>query len=303
MLTPLPGMHMVATRTKIAWSLVVVLAGAAAALVFRKPSPPAAYEETHAAAAARQPAETQARIRPRSAGRSRTTPPASGDAPSPGNVAAPVRGHLLGRIDVAPEPAPAQSPPSAPAGPSHMADNSARPLQPANETNALEPKPAGGPRVVKHRVRDGDTLTFLALRYLGAAHRYLEIYEYNRDRLPSPDLLPLGVELEISLERGEALTSTSLAAEEAPLVPIPAVAHGRRTRAVSARLGDPADAPTRTYRMRAGETLADVARHLLGDAALADLLYQVNRDRLRSPQDVQEGVLLVLPGSEEQLGR
>lgn len=294
---------MVATRTKIAWSLVVVLAGAAAALVFRQPAPPPARNTTHPAPSARQAAETEGRDRPRTAGRSRATPLTSDDAPSPTQVAAPIRGHLLGHIDVSPDPAPSQSGPSTPANHSHKTDDSTRPSQPTNELNDLEPEPGGGVRVVRHRVRDGDTLTFLALRYLGAAHRYLEIYEFNRERLPSPDLLPLGVELEISLERGEFLTGTSLAAEEAPLVPIPVGGRGRRSQMVSARLGEPTDAPARTYRMRAGETLADVAHHLLGDAALADLLYEVNRDRLRSPQDVQEGVLLLLPGREEPFGR
>lgn len=48
-----------------------------------------------------------------------------------------------------------------------------------------------------HRIIDGDTLTKLASRYLGRADRYLEIFEYNRDLLTSPDLLPIGSLLKI----------------------------------------------------------------------------------------------------------
>lgn len=48
-----------------------------------------------------------------------------------------------------------------------------------------------------HRIVDGDTLRTLAERYLGSADRCLEIYDANRDVLPSPELLPIGVELKI----------------------------------------------------------------------------------------------------------
>ena len=48
-----------------------------------------------------------------------------------------------------------------------------------------------------HKVVDGDTLATLAERYLGCADRAAEIYQLNRDRLLSPELLPIGVELRI----------------------------------------------------------------------------------------------------------
>lgn len=48
-----------------------------------------------------------------------------------------------------------------------------------------------------HRVVDGDTLSRLALRYLGDADRFAEIFAANRDVLPEPDVLPIGVELKI----------------------------------------------------------------------------------------------------------
>jgi hypothetical protein len=45
---------------------------------------------------------------------------------------------------------------------------------------------------IQHRVADGDTLAKLAGRYLGNPARQLEIYELNRDVLPSPHALPIG---------------------------------------------------------------------------------------------------------------
>ena len=59
----------------------------------------------------------------------------------------------------------------------------------------LVPRPA--PSMRTHKIADGDTLEILAERYLGSADRYAEIYEANRDVLPSSVLLPIGVQLKI----------------------------------------------------------------------------------------------------------
>ena len=48
-----------------------------------------------------------------------------------------------------------------------------------------------------HKVVDGDTLASLAQRYLGQADRAREIFEANRDVLPSPEALPIGAVLRI----------------------------------------------------------------------------------------------------------
>lgn len=48
-----------------------------------------------------------------------------------------------------------------------------------------------------HKIVDGDTLRDLAKRYLDDENRFLEIFEANRDLLPSPKVLPIGVELKI----------------------------------------------------------------------------------------------------------
>ncbi len=56
---------------------------------------------------------------------------------------------------------------------------------------------AGPDGVRTHVVTDGDTLSRLAAQYLGRADRYLEIFEFNRPLLSSPDLLPIGAALKI----------------------------------------------------------------------------------------------------------
>ncbi|MHC4180883.1 MAG: LysM peptidoglycan-binding domain-containing protein [Planctomycetota bacterium] len=61
----------------------------------------------------------------------------------------------------------------------------------------LPSAPRRVPPLRTHKIVDGDTLEALASAYLGSADRWLEIYELNRDVLPSPALLPIGVQLKI----------------------------------------------------------------------------------------------------------
>lgn len=71
-----------------------------------------------------------------------------------------------------------------------------------------------------HKVVDGDSLHSLAERYLGSAGRYLEIYEANHELLPSPQILPIGAELNILPRPGQAPSSFD-APGSRPLMPIP----------------------------------------------------------------------------------
>jgi nucleoid-associated protein YgaU len=66
-----------------------------------------------------------------------------------------------------------------------------------------------------HRVTDGDTLTDLAKRYLGNPNRWNELYDYNRDVLTNPDLLPIGADLRIPTAPYRP-TSTDAASGGAP---------------------------------------------------------------------------------------
>jgi hypothetical protein len=71
----------------------------------------------------------------------------------------------------------------------------------------------------RHVVADGDTLSQLALRYLGRAELYGQIYELNRDVLASPDLLPIGAVLRIP-PRGGGAGAVQYDAAPSTLVPV-----------------------------------------------------------------------------------
>ncbi|HEY2828424.1 MAG TPA: LysM peptidoglycan-binding domain-containing protein, partial [Pirellulales bacterium] len=81
----------------------------------------------------------------------------------------------------------------------------------------------------KHIIIDGDTLQSLAQHYLGRADRYWELFQYNRDVLRNPDVLPIGAELRIPSQvaippaSGAAALPSAPTVPLSPLVPLPAM--------------------------------------------------------------------------------
>lgn len=105
----------------------------------------------------------------------------------------------------------------------------ARSYPPFFDEPASSPAPSGPPAkgaqadrsagsARRHQIVDGDTLRGLAERYLGEADRYLEIYEANRELLPSPEVLPIGAELSIPPRRGGPARADP--GPQCPLVPV-----------------------------------------------------------------------------------
>ena len=57
------------------------------------------------------------------------------------------------------------------------------------------------PRVIEHKVAEGESLSDIARKYLGSARRYNEIFEQNRRVLSSPDDVQAGMVLRIQVRR------------------------------------------------------------------------------------------------------
>lgn len=80
---------------------------------------------------------------------------------------------------------------------------------------AQDPDPGQQQAQVTHEVDEGETLWALASRYLGDPHRWVLIYEANRDRIPDPDALEVGTVLVIPSLPGREAAATAETPEAA----------------------------------------------------------------------------------------
>jgi nucleoid-associated protein YgaU len=149
-----------------------------------------------------------------------------------------------------------------------------------------------------HKIVDGDTLPGLSQQFLGRPDRYMEIFDYNRDVLRSPDVLPIGAELRIpsrlSLPSTASANPPSIAsspasapaAKAAPLVPLVTP---------SAQPASSQSSNAHTYKVQPGDNLIDIARKVYGDGRRNEDLYEANRRIMRNPGDLKPGMVLTVP--------
>jgi nucleoid-associated protein YgaU len=123
-----------------------------------------------------------------------------------------------------------------------------------------DPMTAPPPRM--HVVREGETLTSICRDELGDADRVFEVAGLND--LENPDAVIVGQRL--VLPDGAA----------------------------------PADPPTpSTYTVREGDNLSTIALRVLGSARRYDELFEANRDKLKTPDHVREGMVLRIPRTDD----
>jgi nucleoid-associated protein YgaU len=143
-----------------------------------------------------------------------------------------------------------------------------------------------------HTIADGDTLSTLAEHYLGSADRSAELFQYNRDVLPSMDVLPIGAELRIP---------PRIAVVD-PQNPEPPPVVATKSRGPLVPLTQPAAQTTlapqpkrRTYTVEANDNLVDIARKFYGDGRKYQDLYEANRRTMKNPTDLKAGMVLIVP--------
>ena len=169
-----------------------------------------------------------------------------------------------------------------------------------------------------HRIADGDTLGQLAAHYLGGAD-CCELYDFNRDVLSNPELLPIGAELRIPTApfrpaesgegpgaRGKGDTIPAAAQQVSQsldgTVKAPVSSSGPAAAAESppepkvrlklqklppfpANGPAPSHAP-RTYIVQRGDTLNSIAERLYGDDAKETILLEANRNLVAGTPDM-----------------
>lgn len=155
--------------------------------------------------------------------------------------------------------------------------------QPPPPASDVPSEPLPGRRYV---VRRGDTLANLARRAYGRESLYTLIYEANKDRLASPNELPLG--LEIYIPPAPSMQSTVAASNEQLGVPVARVDRPATT-------APPATDEPRRYVVQPGDTLQSIAVKVYGRESMYRAILRANRHVLASPADLRPGLTLVLP--------
>ncbi len=123
-------------------------------------------------------------------------------------------------------------------------------------------------------VKAGDTLSELASKYLGSASRWDEILDANRDKLETATDLQVGMKLKMPEDARVDRTNN----------PAPAIA---RTQA--------SNSPSKTYTVKAGDNLTKIAQITLRNGDRWREIFEANRDKLDSPDQVKVGQTLRIP--------
>jgi len=154
-------------------------------------------------------------------------------------------------------------------------------------------------------IRDGDDLASIAARFYGHPGAASSLWEANRDRIASPDLLPIGAEIRLpppwtvqgtaapGLSGGRSIEPppTAVTPRHVDATPVSAPwLNGRATAPVSTPAPHAA-----TVRVAPGDTLETLAERFYGDRRAATRIWEANRDRLRSPELIVVGMELRLP--------
>ena len=147
---------------------------------------------------------------------------------------------------------------------------------PRRSTSSSSPSENASGKTIE--VQPGDTLYEIARTHLGSGERWREILEAN-DSLDRDTDLRSGMSIQLPTLRGES-----------------AAAGPERggTRAESSRRLRESSRDT-TYEVKPGDTLAKIARSVLGDADRWEDVYAANRDRLDDPNAIRAGQTLRIP--------
>ena len=120
-------------------------------------------------------------------------------------------------------------------------------------------------------VQGGDTLSELAAKHLGSAGLWEDLLDANRDKLDDPTDLQVGMKLRL-----------------------PGTARSAPSTTANASTNTRTTARTKTYKVRPGDNLTQIAERTLGDGDKWKLISEANK--LKRPDRLEVGQELVIPG-------
>lgn len=159
------------------------------------------------------------------------------------------------------------------------------------------PKP-GSDNTRIHVVQKGESLASIAQKYYGKeeGNRRATIdrlYEANKDTLASPDKVVEGRKLTIPGMPGET-AAKKMSAAETLLQKFSSVLE-RTSTPPKTRTPSVTESKTAEYTVQPGDTLWKIAEKTLGDGRQYHTLIELNKGRLKNPDDVVVGMKLAVP--------
>jgi nucleoid-associated protein YgaU len=135
------------------------------------------------------------------------------------------------------------------------------------------------PREIIHKVVSSDSLVKLSKEYYGDETKWQYIHEANKNKIPNPNILYIGLELLIPditvLEkRDEDRFYENLSGREPD---------------------EEVFTTTGTHIVRQGDTLFSIARRYYGDTAMWDKIYDANEDTIVHKRLLEVGQTLIIP--------
>lgn len=125
-----------------------------------------------------------------------------------------------------------------------------------------------------HHVQPGETLSAIAEKHYGDRNYWRTIYDANRDRIPSPNALRVGVRLVIPKRGGAAVQQV----------------------ATTERTGtQPPASGYRQYTIAPGDSLSVLAQKFMGSQRHTHKLYELNRSVIRDPDSLTVGTVIRIP--------
>ncbi len=135
-------------------------------------------------------------------------------------------------------------------------------------------QPAAGPGFASYVVKPGESLSSIASRLLGSAAKWKLLAELNRDRVGEDGSVRAGVTLRL-----------------------PASTQARSTGNQTPKSLTRTAAGPRSYTVRGGDTLSQIAMRELGTMRRADEILSLNKDKIRNADEIYSGLVLALPAN------
>ena len=137
-------------------------------------------------------------------------------------------------------------------------------------------EPVAGPGFASYVVKPGESLSSIAARLLGSASKWTVLAELNGDRVGKNGSVRSGVTLRLPDS-----TRTHTAANTTP------------RKQTQSRL----TARPRSYTVRGGDTLSQIAMRELGTMRRAHEILSLNKDKIRDADEIYSGLVLALPAN------